>query len=544
MEDLSDDLLSEYVHLKSEMDFDFIIVGGGTAGLVLANRLTEVPEIKVLVIEGGPDDRDYPQVLQLKSWMSLLGDPKFDLMYTTTEQPMGNSHILHSRAKVLGGCSSHNTLICFRPFPQDLDEWVKHGAVGWDSETIQPYGDRLLNHIQPAHEKDRNPIMGDWIESCQKTTQVPIIENFDGWSKTRYTEGTKVWTEGVGWLSIAYTPEDGHRSSASVAYMHPIIGKRPNLHLMLNTWVEKLIIEGDRICGVVATPENGQRVTLRAKHEVILSAGAIDSPRLLLLNGIGPAEQLKELNIPPVADLPVGENLLDHPESIIMWSLHGPLEDKTVMESDAALFIQRVKEEGETRPDLMFHVYSVPFADNTERLGYPRPENAICMTPNVCRPKSAGRLYLTSSDPKVKPALDFRYFTDPKREDERTIIDGIKIAREIAKQEPFSKWLKEEVAPGPAVQSDEDIGAYGRAVHHTVYHPAGTCKMGAANDPTAVLDPLLRVRGLKGIRVVDASVFPTMVTANPMISVEMVAERASDLIKADYYRRTTATAHL
>ncbi|TIA93351.1 hypothetical protein E3P99_00128 [Wallemia hederae] len=525
------------------MEFDYIIVGGGTAGSVLANRLTEIPEISVLLIEGGPDDRDYPEVLQLKSWLSLLGGP-LDYQYTTTEQPMGNSHIMHSRAKVLGGCSSHNTLICFRPFPQDLDEWVKSGATGWDSSIIQSYGDKLLNHIQPAADKDRNPIMADWISSCQSTTKVPVIENFDAWAQTRHSHGTKVWTEGVGWLSIAYTPEDGKRSSASVAYMHPIMDKRPNLHVMLNTWVDKLIIEGDKVLGVEATPEGGKRTRITARHETLLAAGAVDSPRLLLLNGIGPAEQLRDLNIPLVADLPVGENLLDHPESIIMWSLHAPLEDKTVMESDAALFIQRVKEAGETRPDLMFHVYSVPFADNTERLGYPRPEHAICMTPNVCRPKSKGRLYLTSSDPTVKPALDFRYFTDPEREDERTIIDGIKIAREIAKQEPFSKWLKEEVAPGPHVQSDEDIGKYGRAVHHTVYHPAGTCKMGAANDPTAVLDPLLRVRGMKRLRVLDASAFPLMVTANPMLTVEIIAERGSDLIKADYYRRTTALAHL
>ncbi|TIA84161.1 hypothetical protein E3P92_00169 [Wallemia ichthyophaga] len=525
------------------MEFDYIIIGGGTAGLVLANRLTEVPEISVLVIEGGPDDRNHPEVLQLRSWLSLLGG-ELDYAYPTVAQPHGNSHILHSRAKVLGGCSSHNTLICFRPFPQDLDEWVKRGARGWDSHTMQAYGDRLLNHIQPPAHKDRNPIMGDWIDASQRATSVPVIDNFDSWAQTRHSHGTKVWTEGVGWLSIAYTPHDGKRSSASVAYMHPIMDKRPNLHLMLNSWVDKLLFDGDRVVGVEATPEGGSRTAFKCRHEVLLSAGAIDSPRLLLLNGIGPAEQLRRLNIPLTADLPVGENLLDHPESIIMWSLHAPLEDKTVMESDAALFIQRVKEYGETRPDLMFHVYSVPFADNTARLGYPRPEHAICMTPNVCRPKSVGRLYLTSADPSVKPALDFRYFTDPARQDERTIIDGIKIAREIAKQEPFAKWLKEEVAPGSHVQSDEDIGKYGRAVHHTVYHPAGTCKMGAANDPSAVLDPLLRIRGMKGIRVVDASVFPSMVTANPMITVEMVAERASDLIKADYYRRTTATAHL
>lgn len=181
---------------------------------------------------------------------------------------------------------------------------------------MQYYGDKLLNHIQPAADKDQNPIMADWIDSCQLATGVPRINDFDRWAKTRHTHGSKVWTEGVGWLSIAYTPEDGKRSSASVAYIHDIIGKRPNLHLMLNTWVDKLIIDDEkRVVGIEATPENGKRTTIKAKHEVILSAGAVDSPRLLLLNGIGPREQLESLNIPVVCDLPVGENLLDHPVS-------------------------------------------------------------------------------------------------------------------------------------------------------------------------------------------------------------------------------------
>ncbi|KAF7965438.1 hypothetical protein HWV62_43515 [Athelia sp. TMB] len=525
--------------MPSKLEFDFIIVGGGTAGCVLANRLTEDPNVQVLVIEGGPDDRNHPEVLHLKHWLSLLGGP-LDYQYTTTEQPRGNSHILHSRARVLGGCSSHNTLICFRPFPQDLDDWVRGGCIGWDNRTIQPYGDRLLNYIAPVHLKDQNPIMADWITSCNGTTGVKRIADFDLWAKNRHL-GARVWSEGVGWLSVAYTPEDGKRSSASVAYLHPIMdGKRPNLHLMLETWVDHIVFKSDRAVGVDCIAKDGTRRIAYARHEVVLAAGAVDSPRLLLLSGVGPKEQLLDLGIPVVHDLPgVGENLQDHPESIIMWETD-ELPKNTVMESDAALFIKRDKQSLDPRPDLMFHVYSVPFADNTERLGYPRPPHAICMTPNIPRPKSRGRLYLTSADPTIKPALDFRYFTDPEDYDAKCLVDGIKLAREIAKAPPFSDWLKKEIAPGAKVTSDEDLNEYARRASHTVYHPAGTCKMGAFTDPTAVVDPLLRVRGLKGLRVVDASVFPLMVTANPMVTVLMIGERASDLVKADYYRNTAA----
>ena len=178
----------------------------------------------------------------------------------------------------------------------------------------------------------------------------------------------------------------------------------------------------------------------------------------------------------------------------------------------------------------MFHFYQIPFTDNPERLGYEKPEHGVSMTPNIPKPRSRGRLYLTSADPEVKPALDFRYFTDEDDYDGRTLVDGIKLAREIARTEPLAHWLKREVCPGPEVTSDEDISEYARKVAHTVYHPAGTCKMGAADDELAVVDPELRLRGLDGIRIADASVFPTMTAVNPMIGVLMVGEKAADLI--------------
>ncbi|ASU81978.1 oxidoreductase [Nocardiopsis gilva YIM 90087] len=511
----------------SESTFDYVIVGGGTAGSVIANRLTEDPDTSVCVIEGGPSDVGLDRVLNLRDWLGML-ESDLDYGYTTTEQPNGNSHIVHSRAKVLGGCSSHNTLISFRPFAQDLDDWVAAGAEGWDNATVQAYADRLKNNIIPIAEKDRNQLIKDWVEASSTATGVPVVEDFN--AETSHRGG---FNDGVGFLSISYDPYSGKRSSASVAYLHPIMGERENLTLLLETWADKLVFDGDRATGVEVELASGERRTVSATREVILCAGAIDTPRLLMLSGVGPQDDLAKVGIDVRHDLPgVGENLMDHPESIIMWETSKDVPDNTVMHSDGALFIRRDK--SDPRPDLMFHTYQIPFDDNTKRLGYESPAwgRAMCMTPNIPRSRSRGKLWLTSSDPKEKPALDFRYFTDPDGYDEKTIVDGLKIARRIAETEPFKSWIEREVAPGPGVTTDEELSEYGRRAAHTVYHPAGTCKMGAADDPTAVVDPQLRVRGLSGLRVADASVFPSMPSPNPMVTVLTIGERAADLIRA------------
>lgn len=514
-----------------ELEYDFVIVGGGTAGCVLAHRLSEDPNVSVFVIEGGPNDENLESVLRLKNWVNLLNGP-LDYSYPIKKQSRGNSHIVHSRARVLGGCSSHNTLISFFPFPEDIDEWVQVGAKGWEWENFKIYAERLKCHIQPVAHKDRNSLAAAFIDSAEKALSLPKIDDFARWTKTH----SPPWREGVGWLSVAYHPENGTRSSASVAYVHQILGKRKNLTIWFEAWAYKLVVSESHksAVGVEVDLGNGRKVLARAKREICLCAGAIDTPRLLLLSGIGPKEQLEALDIPLVHNLRgVGENLLDHPETIIMWKT-GPQPKETVMKSEAAYFNRR-SIAPDARPDMMSHIYQIPFALNTERLGYPRPENAFCITPNIPRPKSKGRLYLISKDPKIKPILDFKYFTDPEDYDSRVLVDGIKQARLIAKSEPFKSWLIEEIAPGPHVQSDEDLNFYARKASHTVYHPAGTCKMGAIEDQWSVVDPNLKIKGLKNIRVVDASIFPTMISVNPMITVLMIAEKASDLILQDYY---------
>ncbi|MFD7815805.1 GMC family oxidoreductase [Streptomyces sp. NPDC059785] len=513
--------------------YDYVVVGGGTAGSVIASRLTETPDVTVAVIEGGPSDVGRDDVLTLRRWMGLLGG-ELDYDYPTTEQPRGNSHIRHSRARVLGGCSSHNTLIAFKPLPSDWDEWEAAGAAGWGAVPMEVYYARLLNNIVPVGEKDRNAIARDFVDAAQSALGVPRIEGFN----------EKPFTEGVGFFDLAYHPEDNKRSSASVAYLHPVMDERPNLTILLETWAYRLEIEGDRAVGVRVRGKDGTETLVRARNEVLLCAGAVDSPRLLLHSGIGPAGDLERLGIPVVHDLPgVGENLLDHPESVIVWETHGPIPDNSAMDSDAGLFVRRGADDRDgpnhdrdrdPGPDLMFHFYQIPFTDNPERLGYERPAHGVSMTPNVPKPRSRGRLYLTSADPAEKPALDFRYFTDEDDYDGRTLVDGIKIAREVAKAEPLAGWLKREVCPGPGITDDEELSAYARHVAHTVYHPAGTCRMGDGDDRLAVVDPELRVRGLQGIRIADASVFPTMPAVNPMIGVLMVGEKCADLVGQEH----------
>lgn len=515
--------------------YDYIVVGGGTAGCVIAARLAEyLPNKRVLVIEGGPSDFTDDRVLNLKEWLNLLGG-ELDYDYPTTEQPMGNSHIRHSRAKVLGGCSSHNTLISFRPFEYDCRNWVAKGCKGWDFETFTRLIDGLRNTFQPVHGRHRNQLCKDWIEACSSAMKIPIIPNFNADIRKKGE-----LTEGVGFFNISYNPDDGRRSSASVAYLHPIIRgdeKRPNLTILTNAWVSKVNVEGDTVTGVNVTLQSGAKHTLRARKETVLCAGAVDTPRLMMLSGLGPREQLSSLGIPVVKDIPgVGENLVDHPESIIMWELNHPVDhNMTTMDSDAGIFLRREAPDAAgfdgRAADIMMHCYQIPFTLNTTRLGYDEPVQAFCMTPNIPRPRSRGRLYLTSADPSVKPALDFRYFTDPEGYDAATIVEGFKAARKIAEESPFKQWIKREVAPGPKIQTDEELSEYGRRVAHTVYHPAGTTKMGdLVRDPLAVVDPKLKIRGLKNVRIADAGVFPDMPSINPMLTVLAIGERCAEMI--------------
>lgn len=531
--------------------YDYVCVGGGTAGCVIAARLAEaLPDKRILLIEAGPSDYMDDRVLDLRQWLNLLGG-ELDYDYGTTEQPMGNSYIRHSRAKVLGGCSSHNTLISFRPFEYDMKIWQSLGAQGWTFAAMTRALDKIRNSVQPVHARHRNQLCKDWVAACSTALDIPVLHDFN-----HHISTNGALTQGVGFFSVSYNPDDGRRSSASVAYIHPILRgaeKRPNLTVLTNAWVAKVHVKDGAVAGLAVTLQDGSARTVRARKETILCAGAVDTPRLLLLSGIGPKQQLADVGVPLVHDLPgVGENLQDHPESIIMWELNRPVPpNQTTMDSDAGIFLRREKPNAAAKKtpfnpdalpdgdiaDVMMHCYQIPFTLNTKRLGYEEPKEgfAFCMTPNIPRPRSRGRLYLTSADPQVKPALDFGYFTDPEGYDAATLVYGMRAARKIAQQAPFKDWIKREVAPGPAVESDEDLSHYARKAAHTVYHPCGTTRMGdTATDALAVVDPELRVRGLQKLRICDAGIFPTIPSINPMLTVLAAAERCAEmLIEAD-----------
>jgi choline dehydrogenase-like flavoprotein len=533
--------------------YDFLVVGGGTAGCVMASRLAEyLPNKRILLIEAGPSDFMDNRVLDLKQWLNLLGG-ELDYDYGTTEQPMGNSHIRHSRAKVLGGCSSHNTLISFRAFAYDMDIWESLGAKGWTFKEMTRVLNRLRNTIQPVHARHRNQLCLDWLDSCSSAMDIPIIDDFN-----KHITKTGSLEKGCGFFSVSYNPDTGHRSSASVAYIHPLLRgdeKKSNLTILTNAWVSKINVRNNKATGINITLQSGEKRTLTAKAETILCAGAVDTPRLMLLSGLGPKTQLQSLSIPTIADIPgVGENLQDHPESIIMWELNRPVPpNQTTMDSDAGIFLRRepanaaatASPQSPFNPsnlpdgaiaDVMMHCYQIPFTLNTTRLGYDSPPDgyAFCMTPNIPRPRSRGRIYLTSSDPSVKPALDFRYFTDEGGYDAATLVYGMRAARKIAQQGPFKDWIKREICPGPKVNTDEELSEYARRVAHTVYHPAGTTKMGdLKTDEMAVCDPEMNVRGIGGLRICDAGLFPAMPSINPMVTVLSVAERGAEIVARD-----------
>ncbi|KAH7124896.1 choline dehydrogenase [Dactylonectria estremocensis] len=536
----------------NQADYDYVVVGGGTAGCVVASRLaSELPTARILLIEGGESDvgKDYLHDLKLQvdSWG---GD--HDYKYSSVPQPKGdkdtplqsrNSFIQHSRGKVLGGCSNINGCISFRPLEYDIRKWQEAGAHGWTFAEMVRLVDKLRVTVNPILSKYHNAVDLALVEATNKAFGIPRTESFNN----DVMQKGKI-TPSAGHLAVAYNPDNGYRSSASIAYIHPILRgeeRRPNLTMLTSAWVHSINFVDSVAVGVSLTLKSGRQVTVRSAIETILCAGAFDSPRLLLLSGVGPRGQLEGFGIPLVADVPgVGENLMDHTETVMMWEMKAPIPPESVLYSDVCFFLRREPpnsqgDDGDIM-DSMFHVFGVGFDDNTARHGYHAPENAYCLIPNLPRPRSRGRVSLQSSDPKVRPAIDFRYLTDDHDYDLKTIVFELQAGRKLAATAPFRDLIEREVAPGPDVQTEEQFIDYARKTHGTVFHPCGTAKMGdTSKDGMAVVDPQLRVRGVKRLRVVDASVFPLIPSINPMLTVYAVAEKGAEMIIKDH-----ASAHL
>lgn len=425
-------------------EFDYVVVGGGTAGSVVAARLSQDPDVTVCLLEAGPSDVDDPAILELTKWMGLL-ESGYDWDYLVEPQESGNSYLRHARARVLGGCSSHNSCIAFWAPAEDLDEWASLGLPGWSAADVFPLYQRLETNDGPGEHHGRSGPVTIRSVPPRDPAGVALLAACaqEGIPTTEFNSGRTV-THGANWFQIN-AREDGTRSSASVSYLHPILGRRPNLEVRTDARAKRLLFSGRRCVGVeLQAPDLIHSEKVTARREVILSSGAIDSPKLLMLSGIGPAEHLREVGVDVLVDSPgVGANLQDHPEGLVQWDALQPMVTESTQWWEIGIFT--TTEEGLDRPDLMFHYGSVPFDLNTLRYGYPTTENGFCLTPNVTRSRSTGTVRLRTRDFRDKPRVDPRYFSD--EHDMRVMTHGVRLARSIAAQPAMDEWAGTELSP-------------------------------------------------------------------------------------------------
>lgn len=512
--------------------FDYVIVGGGTAGAILAARLSENPAVSVALIEWGPTDQGEERALQLIHYPDMLGS-EYDLNYGCVTAPGANPDHRVARGRILGGTSSLNNMGLLPPIPADLTAWAALGVTGWDYDDFARYRSRLPTRRTRPIAGQRNPCIDDALAAAVEGLSIPVLESWP----------TQAIADGAGYLDLGYDPETGLRSSSSISYLHDILETRPNLHILLESRVVAIDLANGRAEGVRAVGTDGAERTVRARRETVIACGAIDTPRLLMLSGIGPEEHLASVGIPPQIDLPgVGENLMDHVESLVILELDRAADGGWPAELDAAAFVARIDDDA-VAPQVMAHMFR--FAPD-ESYGGARgdgadlPEHTLAITPNVARPQSRGTIRLASSDPEDAPLIDFGYFTDPDGDDRRVILAGIRMARQVAATAPLADRVVREVFPGPELQKDDELFERVHLTHGSVCHAAGTCRMGGDDDPLAVLDSRLRVRNVEGLRVVDASTFPVLTTFNPMITVMMLAEHAATMIAADHAAHVVA----
>ncbi|MGB1253328.1 MAG: GMC family oxidoreductase [Candidatus Promineifilaceae bacterium] len=488
--------------------FDHIIVGAGSAGCVIAAQLAQAGR-RVALIEAGANDEQNQDALDASLWKNLLGT-QHDYDYEIEPQPRGNGSIRHTRGRMLGGTSSINTIIAWRTPDYDLEKWVALGAEGWEPATVAPVFDKIFETVRLEMASLESMFHQDLVKSAE-TINLPL-RDFSPQAQVQ---------DGVGYLH--FNKKGNLRQSASVAFLHPLEQWGDELTIFTNARANRLILdENKRAIGVET-----DRGAIYCSSDVIVSCGAFDSPALLMRSGIGPAAHLAEHGIEVKHDLAgVGAHLLDHPDTMIAWETIRPIPQHDINAMGMALFGK--SDPTLPVPDMMCHVGTKVFDTYTKPHGYPTAKQGFSLAPNVARARSEGTVRLRSADPNDPPRIDFQYFTDPY--DEQILVEGLKFARRIAAQPPLRDWIKRELFPGAQVTSDMGLSEFGRKVAGTVYHPAGTCKMGAADDPSTVVSPTLCVRGIDNLRVADASIFPSMIGVNPNMTIMMIGARCASFI--------------
>lgn len=501
-------------------DYDFIVVGAGAGGAVVANRLSEIADAQVLLLEAGgsniPENARIPQL-----WFTLLGS-EVDWSYSSTPQPaLNNRQTFEPRGKIPGGSSNFYIMMHIRGHRSDWDNYAYGGCPGWAYDDVLKYfqkselqeddtnptgGKNGMISLINAKDHNPNPTSQAFIDACLELG-FPPTDDFNGPNM-----------EGTGWHHVNI--KDGKRHSAREAYIEPFMDRK-NLTLSTGSMATRLLFEGNRCVGVEYV-QDGETKTARASREVIVCGGAIESPKLLMLSGIGPADHLAEHGIDTLVDLPgVGQNFHNHVLTGVIYECKQPVPQGNLNLSESALFTK--SDPGWVGPDLQIAFVHVPF-DIIVGQGHP---NSVSILPGVVRPMSRGWIKLASADPLEKPLVNPNYLG--AESDLDRLVQAVKLSRDIFATKAFSEWVGDELLPGPDVKTDDDLYEFVRNRADSYHHQSGSCKMGS--DEMAVVDPQLRVYGVEGLRVADASVYPIVPSGNCHAGILVIGEKCADMIK-------------